>query len=148
VNRKLENGKNGKSGALQAALDNTVNKDLDASFQSSADPSTVSTLPDNGNQGSGFPGQLLQGDILQALGPYMTVHSDTFTIRAYGETRNPATNQIVAKAYCEAVVQRLPDPVPSGTSTGTALAELILPTSPFGRRFSIVSFRWLNEAEV
>lgn len=146
VNRKLANDKNGKSGALQAALDNTVNKNLDVSFQSPAAASTVPTLPDNSDQGSGFPGQLLQGDVLQALGPYMTVHSDTFTIRAYGETKNG--NTITAKAYCEAVVQRYPDPVKSGTATATALSELTLPTSPFGRQFSIVSFRWLNEAEI
>ena len=128
VNRKLSDDKNGKSGALQAALDNTVNKNLDASFQSAADSAAVPTLSDNSNQGSGFPGQLLQGDVLQALGPYMTVHSDTFTIRGYGESRNPANNQIVARAYCEAVVQRLPDPVKSGASTGTASAELVLPS--------------------
>ncbi len=146
VNRKLENGKNGKSGALQAALDNSVNKGLDSSFQSPADSSLVPTLPDNGNQGSGFPGQLLQGDVLQALGPYMTVRSDTFTIRAYGEAKNG--NTVTAKAYCEAVVQRLPDPMKGGTTTGTAMTELVLPTSPFGRQFSIVSFRWLHEAEI
>jgi hypothetical protein len=148
VNRKLSNGKNGKSGTLQAALDNTVNKGLDASFQSAADSSAVPTLSDNSNQGSGFPGQLLQGDVLQAVGPYMTVHSDTFTIRGYGEAKNPSTNQIVAKAYCEAVVQRLPDPVKSGPSTDTALAELASSSSPFGRQFVIVSFRWLNESEI
>lgn len=147
VNRKLNNDKDGKSGALQAALDNTVNSNLDPSFQSPAESSADPVLPANGNQGSGFPGQLLQGDVLQALGPYMTVHSDTFTIRGYGEARNPSNNQIVAKAYCEAVVQRLPDPVKSG-STGTALAELAFPTSPFGRQFSIVSFRWLTASEI
>ena len=43
----------------------------------------------------GFPGQLLQGDILQALSPFMTVRSDTFTIRAYGESRDPG-----AEARC------------------------------------------------
>lgn len=146
VNRKIGTDKNARSGALQVALDNTVNNNLDSSFQSPADNSVVKTLPANGNQGAGFPGQLLQGDVLQALGPYMTVHSDTFTIRAYGEAKNGTT--ITAKAYCEAVVQRSPDPVDSGTSSGTALANLVLPSSPFGRQFSIVSFRWLNEAEI
>lgn len=146
VNRKLGNDKNARSGALQAALDNTVNKGLNSAYQSPVDNSVVKTLPDNGNQGSGFPGQLLQGDVLQALGPYMTVHSDTFTIRGYGEAKNGTS--VTARAYCEAVVQRLPDPVKSGTSTGTALAELVLPSSPFGRQFSIVSFRWLHESEI
>jgi hypothetical protein len=146
VNRSLKDDETGKSGALQAALDKSVNKDLDSSFQSPADSATVPTLPGDANQGSGFPGQLLQGDVLQALGPYMTVHSDTFTIRAYGEAKNG--NTVTAKAYCEAVVQRLPDPLRTGTSTGSGLSELVLPTSAFGRKFSIVSFRWLHEAEV
>ncbi len=146
VNRKLADDKNGKSGALQAALDNSVNKDLDPDFQSPANPSIIPTLPANSNQGSGFPGQLLQGDLLQALGPYMTVHSDTFTIRAYGEAKSG--NTVTAKAYCEAVVQRLPDPVISGASTGTAPSNLIVAASPFGRRLSIVSFRWMHEAEI
>lgn len=147
INRKLGTDENAKSGALQAALDNSVNKDLDSFYQSDADGSTIPNIPANGNQGSGFPGQLLQGDVLQALGPYMTVRSDTFTIRGYGEARN-ASNQVTAKAYCEAVVQRMPDPVKSGNTANSPLAELTLPTSPFGRQFSIVSFRWLNESEI
>ncbi|MES2920131.1 MAG: hypothetical protein V4819_01195 [Verrucomicrobiota bacterium] len=146
VNRKIGTDKNARSGALQAALDNTVNKGLSSGFQSPADAGTVPTLPDNSDQGSGFPGQLLQGDVLQALGPYMTVHSDTFTIRAYGEVKNGAS--ITARAYCEAVVQRLPDPMKTGTSSGAALDQLVLPTSPLGRQFSIVSFRWLHESEI
>ena len=141
VNRKLENSEEGKSGALQAALDNTVNRNLDPSFQSPA--SGQGNLPANSSQGSGFPGQLLQGDILQALSPYMTVRSDTFTIRAYGEAINPATGEITATAYCEAVVQRFPDPVEP-----FSLAELARPSGVFGRKFSILSFRWLTPSEV
>lgn len=142
VNRKLEDSEEGKSGALQAALDNTVNLNLDSSFQSAA--SGHSNLPANSSQGSGFPGQMLQGDILQALSPFMTVRSDTFTIRAYGEAKNPATGAITATAYCEAVVQRFPDPVAAVSS----LTELARPSSAFGRKFSIVSFRWLSPSEV
>ncbi len=142
VNRKLESSEEGKSGALQAALDNTVNRNLSASYQSAA--SGHSNLPANSSQGSGFPGQLLQGDILQALSPYMTVRSDTFTIRAYGEAKNPATGEIAATAYCEAVVQRFPDPVDSVSD----LTELARPSSEFGRKFSIISFRWLSPSEL
>ena len=86
-----------------------MNRNLDSSFQSPAPGH--SNLPADSSQGSGFPGQLLQGDILQALSPFMTVRSDTFTIRAYGEAKNPVTGEITATAYCEAVVQRFPDPV-------------------------------------
>lgn len=142
VNRKLEDSEEGKSGALQAALDNTLNSNLDASFQSPA--TGHGNLPASSSQGSGFPGQLLQGDILQALSPYMTVRSDTFTIRAYGEAKNPVTGAITATAYCEAVVQRFPDPLDSVSS----LSELARPSGVFGRKFSILSFRWLSPSEV
>lgn len=146
VNRKLEESDEGKSGVLQAALDNTVNKGLNNNYEGPA--GNYSQIPPNSTQGAGFPGQLLQGDILQALSPFMTVRSDTFTIRAYGEARNPISGTITATAYCETVVQRFPDPVtPSGTSK-PVLEELTLPSSPFGRRFAIVSFRWLAPEEV
>lgn len=141
VNRQLKDGKDGKSGALQAALDDSVNKGLDEAARSGV----------TGNQGSGFPGQLLQGDVLQALGPLMTVHSDTFTIRAYGEARDPsaaANAAPLARAYCEAVVQRIPDPVKKSGASVDAKTDLVLPTSQFGRKFAIVSFRWLNANEI
>jgi hypothetical protein len=148
VNRRLEYGDTGRSGPLQAALDKTVNKSLNRNFAEAADDTRFPTLPADSSQGAGFPGQLLQGDVLQALGPYMTVRSDNFTIRAYGEARNPATGKITAAAWCEAVVERRPDPVPSPTNAKSALEELTLPSSPFGRSFTILSFRWLSPLEV
>ncbi len=144
VNRKLEDGVLGGKGALQAALDNTVNKDPLTGFDKTADNLL---MPANSNQAAGFPGQLLQGDILQALSPMMTVRSDTFTIRAYGESINPATNEVEAKAWCEATVQRYPDPV-LGSTSQPFLSELAQPSSPYGRKFQMVSFRWLNANEI
>jgi hypothetical protein len=140
VNRKLDDSDAGKSGTLQAALDATVNEGLNSTYEAPADSVRGST------QGAGFPGQLLQGDILQALAPCMTVRSDTFTIRGYGEARAP-DNRITARAWCEATVQRMPDPMASATPA-SALAELIQPGSPFGRRFNILTFRWLHPDEV
>ena len=145
VNRRLESGELGQRGALQAALDNTVNKGLDNDFGEDA---THAGVPDYSNQASGFPGQLLQGDILQALSPYMTVRSDTFTIRAYGESRNLSNNRVEARAWCEAVIQRSPDPVLDPGNTIGDLKELTKPSSKFGRTFSIVSFRWLSPNEI
>ncbi len=78
----------------------------------------------------------------------MTARSDTFTIRAYGEARNPTTGKVEARAWCEATVQRLPDPLKTSETTGTALQELISPSSRFGRNFRVQSFRWLNPEEV
>lgn len=62
---------------------------------------------------------------------WLTARSDTFRIRAYGDAVNPAiAGQVEATARCEAIVQRLPDLIDA-------------PTGPLGRRFVIVSFRWL-----
>jgi hypothetical protein len=145
VNRKLEDGETGQRGALQAALDMTVNKDLDKGFeQSSGHPK----VPKDSTQGAGFPGQLLQGDILQALSPCMTVRSDSFTIRAYGESRTTATNEVRATAWCEATVQRYPDPVASSAGAVNPLSDLVNPASRFGRSFRMLSFRWLNRNEI
>ena len=132
VNRRLVTGELGESGALQAALDKTVNKDIDSSVAL-------------GEQGTGFPGQLLQGDVLQALGPRMTVRSDVFTIRTYGECLSSATGKVLARAWCEAKVQRFPDPLDPGVD---ALKELSNPSSPYGRKFRMISFRWLNPDEI
>ncbi len=127
-----------------------VNKDIDVNYSGNTDVSSITptvAIPENSKQGAGFPGHLQQGDILQALSPFMTVRSDTFTIRAYGETLSADGNTVLAKAWCEATVQRFPDPVPSAAG-GDALAELANPTSPFGRAFRIISFRWLNRDEI
>jgi hypothetical protein len=148
VNRKLENSELGKSGALQAALDATVNKNLDQDFEMPADTQRYSRIAGNSTQGAGFPGQLLQGDLLQSLSPYMQVRSDTFTIRAYGEARNPVTGRTEAEAWCEATVQRVPDPLPEQAGGNTALQELISPGSRFGRELRAISFRWLHPDEI
>jgi hypothetical protein len=147
VNRRLAYDDTGRSGPLQAALDKTVNKNLDGDFESAADSTRFPSIAKESTQGAGFPGQLLQGDVLQALSPFMTVRSDNFTIRAYGEARNPLTGQVTATAWCEAVIERRPEPVPSAKAK-SALEELAMPSSPFGRRFHILSFRWLSPAEV
>jgi hypothetical protein len=80
------------------------------------------------------PGFLSQMDILSALAPLMTVRSDTFTIRCYGDSVNPATGD-VNRSWCEAVVQRTTQLIDDEDSDS-------------GRLFKIVSFRWLSEDEV
>ncbi len=144
VNRKLENGSQGHMGALQAALDRTINANISNNFTLNA---THPNLPPNAKQAAGFPGQLLQGDILQALAPCMTVRSDTFTIRAYGESLSPVTGEVLARAWCEATLQRFPDPILDSDSQ-PYLSELAQPSSQFGRQFRIISFRWLNSSEI
>lgn len=70
--------------------------------------------------------------IMTILGPLLTVRSDTFRIRGYGEALNAADPaKIEATAFCEAIVQRTPDPMPG-----------------FGRRFVITYFRWLGPDDI
>jgi hypothetical protein len=92
------------------------------------------------------PGFLTQADLLTSLGPVLTPRSDTFTIRAYGDVQSPATSSVEARAWCEAVVQRLPDYME--TLDAWALPVAGTNNEKFGRRFRIVSFRWLAADEI
>ena len=102
------------------------------------------------------PKQISQADLLSSLGPMLSPRSDTFTVRAYGESTNPLTGASTGRAWCEAVVQRVPDYVdqsdPSITTLGNATAPASLPATSinkvFGRKFTIVSFRWLSPADI
>lgn len=89
---------------------------------------------------AGSRGLLSQADLLTMIAPLITVRGDTFTIRAYGESKNPMTSD-TSKAYCEAVVQRASDCV-------NPTDDIVSPSSPFGRRFKIVSFKWLTPNEL
>lgn len=86
------------------------------------------------------PGLLSDADILQQIGSLITVRGDTFLVRAYGEAINAMTGTS-SKAYCEAIVQRTTEPV---DPTDDELA----PQSEFGRKFKVISFRWLTPAEI
>ena len=117
--------------------------------------SSNTSLP--ANTTTGIPGYLMQQDLVQAFAPVMTARSDTFVIRAYGEATNPAGGKPLAKAWCEAVVQRMPafidqsDPaLTAGANNGdaTTLADLNKINRTFARRFEFVSFRWLNPSEI
>jgi hypothetical protein len=165
VNRRLVAGSLGQKGALQAAIEAsginttaltsglggvTTNFSPPSSYGGSYPPVPVATANFPANTAEGAPGCITQTDLLQALAPLLTVRSDTFTVRTYGEVRNPQTQAVVSKAWCEAVVQRLPEYLINKTasaSTGNDPAET--PTAGsvnalFGRKFKIVSFRWLT----
>ncbi|WP_309380791.1 hypothetical protein [Cerasicoccus frondis] len=94
------------------------------------------------NTATGIPGFLTQVDILQQIGPRLAARSDTFRIRAYGQTTNPITDETF-HAYCEAVVQRTPEYIDS------SLEPWDIPASEeMGRRFEIISLRWLTDDEI
>jgi hypothetical protein len=96
------------------------------------------------------PGYLTQADVLSRIGSAISARSDSFVIRTYGEARNPATQEVTARAWAETVVQRMPEFVDPSDAPETALASLSLGSvnAVFGRRFKVVSFRWLGPNEI
>lgn len=115
---------------------------------------TNSTLiPEQGFRSTGIPGWVTQADVLQVLGPSLSSRSDTFRIRAYGEALSTDGKTVLAKAWCEAIVQRTPsyvDPANPPTDRDASLTDTKLTkiNKRFGRRFEIVSFRWLSPDEI
>lgn len=92
----------------------------------------------------GAPGFITQADLLSMIGPALTARGDTFLIRTYGDAIGP-NGEVVARAWVEATVQRIPDPVvPAGTSG----SDRWKPSNKLGRKFEIISFRWLSPDEI
>ena len=157
VNRNLgaESDVTTLKGALQAAIDRTtINaaiKQVEGKELAAADVSLngyKSVKAGIGNSAAHAPGMVTQGDILSALGSRVTVRADTFRIRGYGETRDATGKVILAKAWCEAVVQRVPDFVDPADPAYAQYSTLNGVNKKFGRRYEIVSFRWLGPKEV
>ncbi len=91
---------------------------------------------------------LTQADIMTALAPVLFTRSDTFTVRAYGEASNPLTGAAEGKAWCEAIVQRLPEPFAPATPNAPTDDEYKTPPGELGRRFKIISLRWLTRSDI
>ena len=148
-----------RSGAVESALralsENSGPEnpftELQAAFRDSA--STQDFLGDalsypfpeaaEGNPAYGFPGWTRQADVLRPISSILSARDDTFTIRAYGASKD-ADGNVLAEVWCEAVVQRKSDFVNGDDKN-------ILPTeenNPFGRRYEIQQFRWLNQDEI
>ncbi|MBW2704609.1 MAG: hypothetical protein JRF33_27650 [Deltaproteobacteria bacterium] len=87
------------------------------------------------------------------------MRDDTFRIRAYGES-NDASGKVLARAWCEAIVQRTPEYCDSTNDAEVPAREidangrfsdnpdLTSSNRRFGRKFRIESFRWLSPSEV
>jgi len=160
VNRRLANNSTGHMGALQAAIEAAhLNERLQAAYPLDNSRSLPDYQhPDNIQDATrfeqtlkpdckvwGIPGYLTQGDLLQVLGPMLNARSDSFIIRAYGDAADAAGN-IQARAWCEVVVQRCPEPLAPDAS-GINSAKAGKPTD-LGRRFVVKAFRWLRPEEV
>ncbi len=170
VNRRLSTGAFGLKGALQAAIDRTltINNNAESKFGEAGKPADTNfktkktssnleqTTVNYANPAAlapariaGAPQWFTQGDLLEKIGPQLSARSDTFTIRTYGESLD-SQGKVSGRAWLEAVVQRGSDFVnpndhPALPLTSTSLSET---SKQFGRRFHIVSLRWLNSEEV
>ena len=178
INRRLTDDATGVTGTLQAAIDwdefddgytggtsgsgESINKDYKVGDSMIKDSDLPATYPNPkaaaGSRYAGIPGYVMQSDLLQGIASSLSVRGDTFVVRSYGESLAGDGKTVAARAWCEAVVQRMPeycDPadeadkklrvagqVPGGTLDLNAL------NAKFGRQFKITAFRWLNHNEV
>ena len=150
VNRRVDTSAMALSGAIQAAIDSipTINQNaLYNSFGTGSYPATGRSNILPAKTGVGIPGYLTQADVLQSIAPVMTARSDTFTIRSYGEAKD-AAGKVTATAWCEAVVQRMPEFLDPANPAHAAMTDLNAINQTFGRKFSIVSFRFLSPNEI
>ena len=165
VNRKLDEDEDvALAGAIQTALSNLADDpneplkdaDLSSATMSPADPKLDGAdyaFPEAavGRNIFGFPGWIRQADVLRPIAPILSARDDTFTIRAYGDSRDEAGN-VTARAWCEATIRRTRDFVDARDA-----ADMVEPPSDvsspnpnklFGRRYEVVTFRWLSQDEV
>jgi type II secretory pathway pseudopilin PulG len=159
VNRRPGSSVHANAGLLQTAINNSrINEPyylLDSKTLNAADipdarkKGVENTDVMSGNSAEGAPPILTQGDLMEALAGVATVRGDTFKVRGYGEALSPDGKTILASAWCEAVVQRVPefvDPRDAPETTQSALSSTA--NQNFGRRFEIISFRWVNPLEI
>ncbi|MGJ8657634.1 MAG: hypothetical protein ACSHX6_14395 [Akkermansiaceae bacterium] len=164
VNRRLVSDETGEAGAIQAAIDKS---NINSGF-------SIGSTTGNGLENSaatssaGMARQLDQGDVLNLLGPIIATRSDTFVIRAYGDSKD-SSGRIKAQAWCEMIVQRTPEWVngsdedstiphpdyPRGNSTDQPILrqwqsnpDLSVSAQNFGRRIKVTSFQWMKSDEI
>jgi len=95
------------------------------------------------HQGFGANGCVFQGDLLQALGSRLATRSDTFRLRAYG-----ADAGNLSRHWLEWIVQRTPDFIDPHDAPETELPQLSPLNRVLGRRFKVISARWLSPSEI
>jgi hypothetical protein len=161
VNRQLSSGDLALAGAVQTALNEIAEGGTGNPFSTIQGMSNdAPAMPANaaeaeyrfpaaaaGESAYGLPGWTRQADVLRPLAPILSVRDDTFTIRAHGDARDK-DGKILSRATCEAVIRRTRDYVDPVDDAGIATVPTSQINKAFGRRFEIVSFRWLNPSEI
>jgi Tfp pilus assembly protein PilX len=155
VNRRPGSDKElARAGTIQSALDSrevAINSAFNGSGRSVG--SGVASRfafseAEEGPAAFGCPGVVKQADILTPIAPVLSARSDSFIIRAYGESVDPE-GKVLARAWCEATVERDREFIDSSDAPPTLLTELDAEVNKsFGRRYQITSFRWLHPEEI
>ena len=155
VNRRPGNDEElARSGAIQSALDSREVK-INDGFRGSgrevgSGVASRFAFPEaeEGPAGYGAPGVVKQADILTPIAPVLSARSDSFIIRAYGESVD-REGKVLARAWCEATVERDKQFIDSSDAPETALTSLRAEVNEsFGRRYQMTSFRWLHPEEI
>lgn len=148
-----------RQGALENALEEaktnsrvfTTQIPLESSHFNNANLYNYKTpLATVGNPAAGAPGWISQGELMRLIEPSATVRGDTFVIRTCGEARD-AKGNVTARAYAEAVVQRMPEflnPIDRPSLNPYTEDSAAPENKRFGRRMSVTSFRWLSASEI
>jgi hypothetical protein len=163
VNRQLSSGDLALAGTLQAAMNQLAGDPATDPFGELKALSTVATAdppnsPGNdeeyqfreaatGHSAYGMPGWIRQADILRPLAPILSARDDSFTIRTYGDARDK-NGTILARAWCEATVRRTRSFVDPADAADLTTAPTRAVNQTFGRRFEVISFRWLAPGEI
>jgi hypothetical protein len=172
VNRRIETGNTttGLYGTLEAAIQaSDINDDRITTASGPLNEYTAANLPKwvtqptdyitelfEGPRGEGISQWITQADLLQRIAPVISARTDTFIIRAYGESIDPISGEPVSSATCEATVQRVyeytddtgntPDQAATVFNNATVTFEagnLTALNQQFGRKYKIVSLKWL-----
>ena len=96
----------------------------------------------------GAPGFLTQADVLSKIGGKLNARSDTFMIRSYGNSSGLLGRTNDAESYFELVVQRTPEYLDSLNNPEAETIDLNTLNEKFGRRYEIVSQRWINKGDI
>ena len=158
INRRLDSGSKELSvkGALQAALDdemvsiNSGFRDASREFTSAEISALTPAFPEalEGPVAYGSSAYVDQADILRNFSEQLTPRGDTFVIRAYGDSVD-ANGKVEARAWCEAVIQRVPDYLDPADEPHEKQANLKSNINKtFGRKLRTVSLRWLSPKEI
>lgn len=161
INRRLDGGNEelALKGALQAALDDdsvsinaafrTAERSFDIGGSTETNGMTTAfTKALGGPIAYGSTPYIDQADILQYTGSLLTPRGDTFVIRTYGDSLDKNGN-VVARAWCEAIVQRTPNYIDTSDDAHLKQSDLASEGNKlYGRKLNIIGFRWLNANEI